>query len=160
MPYHGMGTLSQRGDPGFFGSLFRGLKGAVGGFVKGGPLGALSGAARGLAGGRPGRQVSRMALTQAAPPRFTGLSLGGPGGLRLGIQRPGAAPPIDPVTGLPTKKRKRINPANPKALRRAIRRTSGFVKLARHALKGTGYRVVTSGSRARRDLPAGHAHIR
>lgn len=35
-----------RGDPGFLGSLFKGIKGAVGGFVTGGPLGAISGAAR------------------------------------------------------------------------------------------------------------------
>lgn len=44
-------------------------------------------------------------------------------------------------------KRRRMNVANPKALRRAIRRTSGFVKLARRALKGSGYRVVSAGSR-------------
>lgn len=36
---------------------------------------------------------------------------------------------------------RRMNPANPKALRRAMRRTDGFVKLAKRALKGTGYAV-------------------
>lgn len=36
---------------------------------------------------------------------------------------------------------RRMNVANPKALRRAIRRTDGFVKLAKRALKGTGYAV-------------------
>jgi hypothetical protein len=44
------------------------------------------------------------------------------------------------------KKRRRMNVANPKALRRAIRREQGFVKLARRALKGTGYRITTTRS--------------
>ena len=36
---------------------------------------------------------------------------------------------------------RRMNVANPRALRRALRRTAGFVKLAKRALKGTGYAV-------------------
>jgi hypothetical protein len=47
----------------------------------------------------------------------------------------------------PGPRRRRINPANPKALRRAIRRQAGFVKLAKRALKGTGYTIVSRGSR-------------
>jgi len=39
------------GDPGFFGDIFRGIKGAVGG-ITGGPLGMLAGGARGFMGGR------------------------------------------------------------------------------------------------------------
>jgi len=42
-------------------------------------------------------------------------------------------------------KRRRMNVANPKALRRAIRRTDGFVKLARRTLKGTGFVVTRRG---------------
>ena len=42
-------------------------------------------------------------------------------------------------------KRRRMNVANPKALRRAIRRTDGFVKLARRTLKGTGFTVARRG---------------
>lgn len=60
----------------------------------------------------------------------------------------------DPFAGMPLgtpgemmPKRKRMNVANPKALRRAIRRQSGFVKLARKALKGSGYRIVSGSSR-------------
>lgn len=163
MAYHGLGTLSQQGDPFIHKRIFGGIKGVIGGFAKGGPLGAFRGGLRGLAtgGSKPGRQPFRIALGRplglrdVSPPILVGPG-GGPGVL-AGIP-PGVA--IDPMTGLPTKKRKRINPANPKALRRAIRRTSGFVKLAKRALKGTGFRIVSSGSRARRDLPAGHAHIR
>lgn len=49
-------------------------------------------------------------------------------------------------TGYVLKKRRRMNVANPKALRRAIRREAGFVKLAKRALKGTGYHVARRGS--------------
>jgi hypothetical protein len=42
-------------------------------------------------------------------------------------------------------RRRRMNVANPKALRRAIRRTDGFVKLAKRTLKGTGYTVARRG---------------
>lgn len=65
------------------------------------------------------------------------------------------------TTGFGPAKRKRINPANPKALRRTIRRQDGFVKLARRALKGSGYTIVSRGSRRpKRDLGAGHTHVR
>lgn len=42
-----------------------------------------------------------------------------------------------------------MNPANPRALRRAIRRQTGFVKLARRALRGSGY-VIASRGRSRK----------
>lgn len=42
-------------------------------------------------------------------------------------------------------RRRRMNVANPKALRRAIRRTDGFVKLARRTLKGTGFTIARRG---------------
>lgn len=44
----------------------------------------------------------------------------------------------------------RMNVTNPRALRRAIRRQAGFVKLARKALKGTGYTIVSRGSTRKR----------
>lgn len=138
-----------RGDPGFFSKLLK-----IGGKIVGSFLG--------LGGTAP-------APTYAAPPpppvyRPAGMSFGGPRGLVIGApargagllpaQRPVprqvtpgmAGPRLDPRTGLPMK-RKRMNPANPKALRRAIRRQSGFVKLARRALKGSGYQIVSRGSR-------------
>lgn len=42
-------------------------------------------------------------------------------------------------------RRRRMNPANPKALKRAIRREQGFIKLARRTLKGTGYSISRRG---------------
>ncbi|GAI98926.1 unnamed protein product, partial [marine sediment metagenome] len=57
-------------------------------------------------------------------------------------------------------KRPTMNVGNARALRRSIRRQTGFVKLARRALKGTGYRIATTSSRSRRDLPRGHTHVR
>lgn len=47
-------------------------------------------------------------------------------------------------------KPRRMNVGNAKALRRAIRRQAGFVKLAKRALKGSGYKIVTKGSGGRR----------
>lgn len=39
-----------QGDPGFLGSLFKGVTGAIGGFISGGPVGAVVGGTRGLLG--------------------------------------------------------------------------------------------------------------
>jgi len=163
MPYHGMGTLSRQGDPGFFGSVFRGIKGAVGGFVGGGPLGAIRGGISGLVGGggSPGRQTpgSRLITSRARGLARPGGQVPVPG-FRGAVQRfiPGGATGFQDTFGPP--KRKRMNPANPKALRRAIRRQSGFVKLARRALKGSGFKIVSGGSRPRRDIAPGHGHVR
>jgi hypothetical protein len=46
----------------------------------------------------------------------------------------------------PVRRRRRMNVANPKALRRAIRRTDGFVKLAKRTLKGTGLTIKRTGA--------------
>jgi hypothetical protein len=51
------------------------------------------------------------------------------------------------IKGLPKRSGRRMNVGNAKALRRAIRRQTGFVKLARRALQGTGYSIVSKGSR-------------
>lgn len=40
---------------------------------------------------------------------------------------------------------RRMNPANPRALRRAQRRVDGAVRLLERSLKGSGYRVVKRG---------------
>lgn len=42
-------------------------------------------------------------------------------------------------------KRRRMNVANPKALKRAIRRQAGFIKLARRTLQGTGFKIARTG---------------
>lgn len=154
--YKGDYLRSRRGDPGLFGFLGNvagGIARAAGSVLPG-PLGA---AARGLGGILPGGSRSSASaapggrvLTSYAP--MTGANM--PGGL---IPTPGIGGVIQRMlpggqTGYMVKKRRRMNVTNPKALRRAIRRQAGFVKLARRALKGTGYTIVSRGSRSRRTV--------
>ena len=138
---------SYRGDPGFFGAIGGVLK-KVGGVaidVLPGPVGAVARTARRALG-----SSSRPAPTQVSFPgglrRLTGTTIT----TRLpfgGSQTKTAAPVrINPNTGQPVKRRRRMNVTNDKALRRAIRRQTGFVKLARKALQGTGYKIVSKGS--------------
>lgn len=125
-----------RGDPGLFGFLGKVAKGALGiaGGVLPGPLGGIA------------RYAGRMFSTPAAQPRFAPsrapMMQAMPGGRPISgfkgfMQRavPGGATGFFP-------KRRRMNPGNAKALRRAIRRTDAFVKLARRSLKGTGYTIA------------------
>ncbi len=56
--------------------------------------------------------------------------------------------------GVMRKKRRRMNVGNTKALKRAVRRTDGFVKLAKDALKSTGFTVVSKSSLATRRASA------
>lgn len=157
MPYGGT-AARLRGDPGIFGFL--------GGLVKG--------VARNIPG--PIGMVARQVLPTRSRAQPLSLSTALPGGMRLPVPRtfPGATR-VPGIRGfaqravpggrsgfeLVGKRRRRINPANPKALRRAIRRQAGFIKLARRALKGTGYTIVSRGSRRpKRDLPPGHRHVR
>jgi len=139
-----------RGDPGFFKSLLKGIGKVAGVF---------------LGGGAPPAQTTFLLPQGYVPPsqrqRAPTLQMGGPYGLVY--RQPRAA--VKPTrlvggmrNGIPDspeyraymragQKRKRMNVANPKALRRAIRRQAGFVKLAKRALKGSGYTVVSKGSR-------------
>lgn len=108
-----------RGDPGFFDTFGRILKG--GARLLPGPFGA---------GARALFPPSGPSIRDFAPPSRAP---------RLGGRLP------DRVTGFNTggRKRRRMNPANPKALRRAIRRTDSFVTLAKSALKNTGFKIVS-----------------
>ena len=148
MSYFG-GSIRGAGDPGFFGAL----KGAIGGLITGGPLGAAAGAIRGFSG--PPRQVQNGAplsgLQQRAQVRQ--LRRSGQTSLTLGTfqQRQGLIPAVKGFFGGPPvfgpmggpRRRRRMNPTNPKALRRAIRRTDAFVKVAKSALQNTGFKVVS-----------------
>lgn len=137
-----------RGDP-FLGGIWRGIKGAVTGFARGGPIGAIGGAVSAVTGrSRPMRTTPIYARGGTGRQAFPGGSRIQPTpGIRGGIQRllPGGKTGYEVVSP----RRRRMNVANPKALRRAIRRQAGFVKLARRALKGSGYTVVSRGSRSR-----------
>lgn len=133
-----------RGDPGLFGFLGRTIKGAATGFITGGPLGAIGGAIKSNIPGRSPVRSFRGTITNYAPPPTAPARM--PARAQIAATMPKTVS-IDPATGMPRAKRRRMNVANPKALRRAIRREQGFVKLARKALKGTGYRVTTAASR-------------
>jgi len=128
MPYYSAGDY-YRGDyyqgdnyaaGGLFGSIGKALGGAVKGFISGGPLGALRGAGAAL--------VKRPNVLPIGP----GIALNGgtvvptPGLVGFGQRLlPGGA------TGYELRRRRRINPLNIKALRRALRRAKGFEKQAR-----------------------------
>jgi hypothetical protein len=102
------------GDPGLFGflgSVGKGLVGAAKGFVTGGPAGAVVGAATSLLP-KP-VSVAKMGATHAliqsrsqtpgmfpplqGTPGFSGVSVGGPGGLRIGTSTPGTGTAMVPA---------------------------------------------------------------
>ena len=136
---------SARGDPGLFGFLGKAVKGALGvvGRFAPGPIGGI---ARTLGGLIPGGGVRRVATTMMT----SRAQQAGPGGIAIptirgALQRAviGGASGFYP-------RRRRMNPGNVKALRRAMRRQDSFVKLARRALRGSKYKITTVGSGSRR----------
>ncbi len=138
------GPRTYRGDPGILGSLWRGIKGAATGFITGGPTGIVTGGIRGLTRGKA-------PIGKPAPSSIRMPSIGRPYAAPAPTYKPGtrATTPLGMPYIVEGRKRRRMNVGNAKALRRAIRRQTGFVKLARRALKGTGYTIVTRGARRR-----------
>lgn len=168
MPYYGQYRGDYKtygyaqGDPGFLSSLWKGVKKiaapVIGGLI-GGPVGAALGSGIGGVGTPPivaqSKPTPRLQI-QASPFHVRATSYGPtvpppPGGVMMGRT---AIPAVAAQAGCAPSgyhlakdgsgrfvRNRRMNPANPKALRRAIRRTDGFVKLAKRALKGTGYAV-------------------
>jgi len=141
---------------GIFGSIGKLVKGAVGigSKIIPGPVGAGLGVISQAFGG------GRATPTQPSQPLML------PGGPRMIPARAPSIPERIQAAGqalmpggvehfpgaFPYRKRRRMNVGNAKALRRAIRRQQGFVKLARRALKGTGYTVTSRGSSRRRPV--------
>lgn len=119
------------------GRTMRGFGGAVSGFFRGGPVAAVRGGVRGFTQSRkppsvfPGTGRSRGIL---------------PGGLKM--------PSMGP-DGLPRKRSRRMNPANGRANRRAIRRLKGGEKYAKELLRAIGYRQISKSTSKR-----GHQHAR
>lgn len=106
-----------QGDPGLFGSIFKGITGAVGGFLTGGPAGAVIGAASSVLGKKSIAQAKATTLMSpthtailtrtASPPMFpqapggapfSGVSIG-PGGVQIGTARQLAPAPQAGTTG-------------------------------------------------------------
>lgn len=149
-------TYGYAGDPGWLSSLAKGLwKGVkkiapvvLGGIV-GGPAGAIIG---GLGGAAPPMKPTPGILGLAPPPRgqYPPGMIGGavtmPGGLRVsGAYQPhtaiGPHAPagyhLDKATGTRWVRNRRMNVANPRALRKAMRRVQGFEKLAKRTISFT-----------------------
>jgi len=169
MSYYGAGDYYGAG--GLLGSLWGGIKGAVGGLVSSGPIGAVTGAITGLAGGGTNVTPINVQVPASIPviktPGITGaVQRFLPGGA-TGYQIPvGAVAGMGGYhtnkTGYWTKggyvppgsklvKNRRMNPGNARALRRSIRREKAFVGLAKRVLRGTGLTVKrTAGIASRR----------
>lgn len=162
MPYnkrgYGLSVGMYQGDP-FLGGIIKGAGKLLGGGLKiaGGIVPGLGGTVLKTAGGLLA-PTKRAAVQPSAfpimPPSLGGLGMQG----FMPTNRP---PRVTKSGAVTTRKRPTMNPANPRALRRAIRRQDSFVKLARKALKGSGYQITTRASRrSRRDLGPGHSHVR
>ena len=154
-------TYGYAGDPGFLSGLWKGIKKVariaapfipgIGGIVAGAVVGQGGGGGGALMKPSPG--IYGGALTF---PGGTGLQLGyQPGQVQLGGQRvppyTASGPGVLPYggrgqPGMPSGyhyakdgsgrfvRNRRMNVANPKALRRAMRRAQGFEKLARRSI--------------------------
>ena len=158
-------TYGYAGDPGFLSSLWRGVKKyalpVLGGIV-GGPIGGILGGAVGGAVAKPMPQFPVPAGTIGGAVSMPGgLVVSGafvPGGGRggkfggRGAVAPGQAmlPGGVPVSGVCPSgyhyakdgsgklvRNRRMNVANPRALRRSMRRVQGFEKLARRTITFT-----------------------
>jgi len=154
-------TYGYAGDPGWLSSLWKGIKkvapAIIGGII-GGPVGAAIGAGAGGGGGggqlmKPTPGILGGAITF---PGGTSIGMGyGPGGMVPGQGRlppyTATGPGVLPMGGrggtmMPSGyhyakdgsgrlvRNRRMNVANPKALRRAMRRAQGFEKLAKRAI--------------------------
>jgi len=158
-------TYGYAGDPGFLSSLWKGIKSValpiIGGMIAG-PVGAAAGAGVAGGGGKPappafslpgfaggavtfpgGTQVSAgFAPTALVPgqgrlPPFTATGAGVlPGGGRGGQMVPSGYHFAKDGSGKLVRNR-RMNVANPRALRRSMRRVQGFEKLARRTITFT-----------------------
>jgi len=166
MPYRGdyIGGYG-RGDPGFFGNLVRGVAhmatGVVGGFLTGGPAGAVRGA---IGGGLSAIKSNVRATTleagdqapvdiralhmaaihhhQSATKAIGGSVVGTPHGPKMSMIRAaggggdgGRGYHLDKRTQSYYVRNRSMNPYNPRALKRAERRVGRFVKMATHLIR-------------------------
>jgi len=142
-------TYGYAGDPGFLSSLWKGIKRIaprIIGMAVGGPVGAvITGATIGggiIAATKP----SRPAI--APPPGSIGGAVSFPGGTTVSVAgvlpshaAVGAHAPagyhLDKATKSRWVRNRRMNIANPRALRKAMRRVQGFEKLAKRTIQFT-----------------------
>ena len=153
-----------RGDPGFLSSLWKGIKKIAApaiGFAVGGPAGLAAGLS--LGGARtppiappiaPQIPASQEYYTRLGPftqrsmkitpvPQMSfrgGAPLRAPGTMPVAASATGCCPVgyhLDKKTGTRCVRNRRMNTANPRALRRAMRRVQGFEKLAKRTITFT-----------------------
>lgn len=144
-----------RGDPfsigGLVGGIGKVIGGALGGLVTGGPLGALGGAVGGLTtalgGGAGGAMIGPRAPVGIAAMPGVG-SIVGPMKPKPGIV--GAMERFLPFGETGYYRAKRMNVTNPRALRRAIRRVSGFGKLVSRSKKAIAKANTAVGNKSGR----------
>ena len=142
-------TYGYAGDPGFLSSLWKGIKRIVpriaGGLI-GGPVGAVITAA--TVGGAVATAVKPRAPALPAPPGSIGGAVSFPGGTTVSVAgvlpthaAMGAHAPagyhLDKATKSRWVRNRRMNIANPRALRKAMRRVQGFEKLAKRTIQFT-----------------------
>jgi len=155
MPY-GRSRLTaaqQMGDP-FLGGIIRGIGRVAGGFISGGPLGAVGGLVGALRGGPPTQIQARRLPPAAMFPQFQQQPVSRRGSPRLPAGRPASRLPGD------APRRRRMNPLNVKALRRSTRRLAGFQREAKKVEKQLRKIAPQRRSSSRRDLGPGHRHVR
>jgi len=149
-------TYGYAGDPGFLSSLWKGVK-SVAKVALGAAFpipAAIYAATRGkptppaatgyMAGGMPtsfpgvgATPGTLAAFTGRAGPRFSGVGLGPQA---VAPDATGCCPTgyhLDKQTGTKCVRNRRMNVANPRALRRSMRRVQGFEKLARRTITFT-----------------------
>jgi len=142
-------TYGYAGDPGFLSNIWKGIKKIVPrliGVAVGGPVGAvITGATIG------GSVVGAMKPTRPAlppPPGSIGAAMTMPGGTTISVAgvlpshaAVGAHAPagyhLDKATRSRWVRNRRMNIANPRALRKAMRRVQGFEKLAKRTIQFT-----------------------
>ena len=142
-------TYGYAGDPGFLSSLWKGIKRIaprVIGMAVGGPVGALITGAS--VGGAVVGAMKPRAPALPAPPGSIGGAVSFPGGTTVSVAgvlpshaAVGAHAPagyhLDKATKSRWVRNRRMNIANPRALRKAMRRVQGFEKLAKRTIQFT-----------------------
>lgn len=167
--YRGDYRRGRRGDPFSLGGLFSGIAkiggGIVGGLVTGGPLGAIAGGGAAITSiiGK-GTAPAPTGIIPAVTPPAAGLSAvqaglfpnpfastgaqPGPGSVpKSGLG--GAISRLLPGGDTGYRKRHRMNVTNPRALRRAIRRVTGFGKIVSRIKRAVGRANTAVGNKHR-----------
>jgi len=139
-------TYGYAGDPGWLSSLWKKVVRPVIGGLIGGPVGAVLG---GIAGGAAVATGTPALPAVTPPPGAIGTAVTFPGGTKIAVggvlpmagSGAGAIQPagyhLDKKTRTRWVRNRRMNVANPRALRKAMRRVQGFEKLAKRTISFT-----------------------